>query len=94
MKPKSGGNGSGKIDIGIQDMGGWVQVRLSRNYDLPEDIHVGLSAALAQWFRQNPHKRLRFAVPIQRDGNTIALHAWYDVVLLPDASGAKLEGQA
>jgi hypothetical protein len=93
MKQKPGGNGSGKIDIGIQDMGGWVQVRLSRNYDLPDDIHIGLSAALTHWCRANPQHRVRFVVPIQRDGNTIALHAWYDTVLFPDTSGARLEGQ-
>jgi hypothetical protein len=92
MKPKPGGNGSGKIGIGVQDMGGWVQVALSRSHDLPDDSHVILSAAVARWFREHPEQRLRFAVPIQRDGNTFALHAWYDVVLFPDTSGRKLEG--
>jgi hypothetical protein len=91
MKSKSGGNGSGKAGIGVQDMGGWVQVLLSRDYDLPEDIHVLMSTALAQWFRGKPHLRLRFAMPIQRDGNTVAIHGWYDAVLFPDLSGTELE---
>ena len=30
-------------------------------------------AALADWFRQHPHLRMRCVVPIQSDGNTIEL---------------------
>ena len=72
------GNGSGQIEIGVVDCGGWVQVRLSRHYDLPDDTHVAMSACLVRWFTERAQLRLRFVVPIQRDGTTIELHAWYD----------------
>ena len=67
-------NGSGKIDIGLVHKGGWVRVRLSRQYDLPEDIHAVMSSCLAKWFKDRPHLRLRFVVPIQRDGTTVEMH--------------------
>ena len=35
---------------------------------------------------QAPHLRIRFVVPITRDGDTAELHAWYDQVLFPDTS--------
>jgi hypothetical protein len=72
------GNGSGKIEIGVVDRGSWVQVRLSRHDDLRDDIHAAMSDSLAQWFTGRPQLRLRFVVPIQRDGTTVELHAWYD----------------
>ncbi len=45
-----------------------------------------LSHSLTKWMRERPHLRLRFAVPINRDGDTVELHAWYDQVLFPDLS--------
>lgn len=36
--------------------------------------------------RKRPHLRVRFVVPITRDGDTAELHAWYDQVLFPDTS--------
>jgi hypothetical protein len=45
-----------------------------------------LSHALTDWMRRNPHLRVRFAVPVSRDGDTAELHAWYDQVLFNDAS--------
>jgi hypothetical protein len=29
---------------------------------------------------------MRFAVPINREGNMVELHAWYDAVQFPDVS--------
>ena len=82
MKPKSGGNGSGKLDVGCHDMGGWIRVLAAG--ETPADLPVYLSHLLAQWFRERPHLRLRFVVPISRDGDTVELHAWYDAHVFPD----------
>src|SRR5262245_58224361 len=76
------GNGSGKFEIGAHDMGGWVRVIAGKG-TLPEAIGACLSQHLAYWFRDRPQLRLRFVVPINRDGTTIELHGWYDVHLLP-----------
>jgi hypothetical protein len=45
-----------------------------------------LSHALTERRRMRPQLRLRFAIPISRDGDTVELHAWYDQVQFPDAS--------
>jgi hypothetical protein len=92
MKPKpGGGNGSGKFVISQHDMGGWVRVCASKA-NLPDDLPVYLSQTLSEWFRQRPHLHLRFVVPIQRDGDTVKLHAWYDVHLFPAVKGPRPEG--
>lgn len=54
---------------------------------VPDDLAVYLSQALSEWFRQRPQLHLRCVVPIQRDGNTVELHAWYDAHLFPALQG-------
>lgn len=92
MKPRPHGNGSGKFEIGQHDMGGWVRICAGRQ-NLPEDLPVYLSQALSDWFRQRPHLHMRCVVPIQRDGNTVELHAWYDAHLFPAIQGPQPEGK-
>jgi hypothetical protein len=36
--------------------------------------------------RDHQHLRIRFVVPISRDGDTVELHAWYEQVLFSDRS--------
>ena len=93
MKSKPGsGNGSGKFEIGTQDMGGWVRVCIGKQ-SVPEDLPVYLSQTLSNWFRERPQLHLRCVVPIQRDGYTVELHAWYDAHLFPPLQGPKPAGQ-
>lgn len=87
MKQTAGENGSGRFEVHHEDMGGWVRVFTDHHANLPGDLPVFLSSALMDWFRQRPHLRLRCVVPVQHDGNTIELHAWYDVHLLPPLAG-------
>lgn len=94
MKPKpGGGNGSGKFNLHQDDMGGWVRVFADKVASVPDDLPVFLSQALSEWFRQRPQLRMRCVVPVQRDGNTVELHAWYDAHLFPAFQGPKPEGQ-
>jgi hypothetical protein len=86
------GNGSGKFEIGQHDMGGWVRIVAGRQ-NLPDDLPVYLSQALSDWFRQRPHLRMRCVVPVQKDGNTVELHAWYEAHVFPAAQGPRPEGQ-
>jgi hypothetical protein len=37
-----------------------------------------LSHTLTGWMRDQPRLRVRFAVHVVRDGDTVELHAWYD----------------
>jgi len=66
-------------------MGGWVRVFLGRGEPTGE-VAKFLSHGLTDWMRKRPHLRVRFVVPITRDGDTAELHAWYDQVLFPDTS--------
>jgi hypothetical protein len=91
MKPKPHGNGSGKINIHQQDLGGWVRVFPDQSALLAEDLHVYLSHALTEWFRQRPQLRMRCVTGLVRDGNTVELHAWYDLQVFPDLSQQKPE---
>jgi hypothetical protein len=83
MKPRPRGNGSGRFSVVQSDMGGWVRVYADPAAEPPDDLPVYLSHTLAEWFRQRPHLRLRCVVPVCKDGNTVELHAWFDVHVLP-----------
>jgi hypothetical protein len=93
MKHQSQGNGSGKFEIGYHDMGGWVRICAGKQ-NLPEDLPVYLSKVLTEFFRKQPQLLLRCVVPIQRDGDTVELHAWYDShVFPPPPAASPPEGQ-
>lgn len=82
-----GGNGSGKVVIDQTDMGGWVRVFPTAGAD-SVDLPVYLSNTLAEWSRRHPHLRVRFVVPISKEGRTVELHAWYDVHVLPPSDAS------
>jgi hypothetical protein len=71
--------------IVTEEMGGWVRVFLGSGEPTGE-VAVFLSDTLQSWFRQRPHLRLRFVVPITSNGDTSELHAWFDQVMFPDVS--------
>jgi hypothetical protein len=77
------GNGSGKFNVVWTDMGGWLRV-FAGSQDLPENLPEFLSHALTDWCRTHPQMRLRCVVPIQKNGNTVELHAWYDAHVFPE----------
>jgi hypothetical protein len=74
-----------RIGINQLDMGGWVRVYLGQG-DPGIDVAPYLSHALNGWFRERPHLRLRFVLPVTRQGNTVELHAWYEQVWFSDQS--------
>jgi hypothetical protein len=82
------GNGSGKFNVVIDDQGGWIRVFVPDLGSPPHDadLPLYLAHAMTAWFRTNPHLRLRFAMPVTRDGETVELLAWYDQHLFPDTS--------
>jgi hypothetical protein len=82
-QPKPNGNGASKIEIHVEDLGGWVRVHPSRYHNLPEQLALFLSDSLTKWFRERPHCRLRTVVPVSRDGTTVELHAWFDIHVFP-----------
>ena len=74
-----------RFEIVQEDMGGWVRVFLGRGEPTGE-LGRFLSHGLTAWMWERPHLRVRFAVPINRDGDTVELDAWYDEVVFPDIS--------
>ena len=44
----------------------------------PEDLPLHLSKAVAAWQKQNPMLKVRATLPIVRNGNTVAVHVWFD----------------
>jgi hypothetical protein len=85
--PHGSGNGSGEIAVHQQDMGGWVRVFTDLSSTIHPDLHIWLSHALTAWFRARPQLRMRNVVSVTRSGDTVEMHAWYDLHVFPDLSG-------
>jgi hypothetical protein len=83
------GNGSSKVIIHTQDMGGWLRLHTDRPSEEADNLPVFLSHSLTAWLRQHPQFTLRCMIPVTRDGHTVELHAWYDLHVFPDLSGQK-----
>jgi hypothetical protein len=66
-----------EVKVHHRDMGGWVRFYTDEKpADVP-DLHNYLSYALTNWFRERPQLGLCCVLPVNRDGNTVELHAWY-----------------
>ncbi len=87
MSQRASGNGSGKVNVHTQDMGGWVRVFTDEPALAPADLPVLLSLTLTEWFRKRPQLRPYQIVPIMQGGDTVELHAWYELHVFPDISG-------
>jgi len=83
MAKQMSGNGSSKVHIHQEDMGGWLRVYTDTAASEPAHLGFYLSHALADWFRKRPHLHVQAIVPICRDGNTVELHAWFGAHAFP-----------
>lgn len=66
-----------RFKISIDHMGGWVRVFFSSGEPTGE-VAGYLSKSLSEWMRGHPELRVNFIVPINCNGDTVELHAWYD----------------
>jgi hypothetical protein len=66
-------------------MGGWLRVWVDEGEPSP-NLPLYLSHALSNWLRNNPHLRCWAVVPVQFNGDTVELHAWYERTIFPDVS--------
>lgn len=80
------GNGSTKFNVTCVDMGGWVRVAADGTPANPKDLAAYLSHVLAQWLRQNPHLRLISVAAVDRNGETVEMHGWFEQHRFPDKS--------
>jgi hypothetical protein len=86
MRIPKPGNGSGKFDVGVHDMGGWVRVIAGGTAPQDGNLPFYLAHRLSHWLRENAHLRLLCVVPISKDGDTVELHAWYEQHVFRDIS--------
>jgi hypothetical protein len=84
---KPGGNGDAKLEVHVEDKGGWIRVFPARLHDLPDELPGVLSMVLTEWFRARPHYRMRTVCPITKEGMTVELHAWFDLHVMPTPPG-------
>ncbi len=84
--PQGGGNGSTRFTVGVHDMGGWVRVQADGSPVEADELVAYLSHRLTNWFRENPKYRLLCVVPVNKEGTTVELHAWYEQHQFPDKS--------
>jgi hypothetical protein len=86
-------NGSGNVTIDVTDHGGWITIypsSVAAADDFAGDLALVLAKSLNRWFEQHPHLRVRFALPVTRNGRTFQIFAWYDEQAVP-AETASLE---
>lgn len=94
MKQRPVGNGTGKVNIQLADLGGWVRVfpeseRMAD--DFPGDLALVLGKSLNSWLQENPRVRVQFAFPITRNGRTYELYAWYQKAPAAEAPASSIE---
>lgn len=65
------------FEIVIEDHMGFVRVLMGHGEPTGELVQF-LSATLAQWIVQHPEVRVLAVIPINRDGDTVELHAWFE----------------
>jgi hypothetical protein len=57
---------------------GWVCFLASDPPPAPDQLPLYLSKTVSAWQKQNPMLTVRTTLPIVADGNTIAVHAWFE----------------
>ena len=57
---------------------GWVCFMAAEQPSNPDEVPLYLSKAVAAWQKQNPMLTVRATLPIVANGNTIAVHVWFD----------------
>src|SRR5262245_39812619 len=81
MRFRQEGNGHGKVIIQVTDKGpGYVIICPEKIDVIAEGTPVFISRTVESWLADRPGARVRCALPIVQDGQTIAVHLWFDEV--------------
>lgn len=79
MHSRSKGNGNTKVYIdAIEKKPGYLIICPQTIAAVADQLPVYLSQTLEKWFVEHPSCRVRASVGIVMDGQTVALHVWYD----------------
>ena len=65
------------FEINVEDHNGFLRISMGRGEPAGE-LAQFLSATLANWMKANPGQRIVAVCPINRDGDTVELHAWFE----------------
>jgi hypothetical protein len=81
MAKRLEGNGHSRVNIVIHEKGeGYIIIAPDRVDKLAEHTPIFISRTLETWQKANPACRVRCAVPIVNEAQTVALHVWFDRV--------------
>jgi len=83
------GNGNSKTTIDFVERPNYVLICPHDLTALPANIAVIINNAFLDWMQKHAGIRIREILPLIQDGQTIALHVWYDG---PDVQGPR-EGE-
>jgi hypothetical protein len=72
-----------EVSIHFEERSGWVRIYTDAEFRGHPMLPVYLSGTLTQWFRDRPHLRMRCVAPINKGGDTVELHAWFDLQVFP-----------
>jgi hypothetical protein len=72
------GNGASKTVIEFREELGHALICPADTANHPSDIALIINRAFNDWLLKHPTIRVRAALPITRDGQTVALHVWFD----------------
>jgi len=68
-----------KIVIDRSDMReGWVCFMAAEQPSKPDEVPLYLSQTVAAWLKQTPSLTVRATLPIVQNGNTPAVHVWFE----------------
>jgi len=56
----------------------WAVFVASGTPPKPETLPLALSKAVSAWQKQTPTLTVRATLPIVRNGNTVAVHVWFE----------------
>lgn len=72
-------NSNTRVTIDRVDIGeGYVCFQAGQNPPQPDELPFYLHRTLHDWLRRNLEFRVRAALPIVANGQTVALHVWFD----------------
>ncbi len=87
MKSDSDGNGTGTVKVdAVRIASDCVLFHAGDPPPTPNNLPLLLATALRDWLAANSACRVRDTLGIVVDGNTVALHVWFDERPAPEAT--------
>lgn len=79
------------VSIHYEERNGLVRIFTDLEFRAHPQLPLYLSQTLSHWFHEHPQFCLRDVVPINRGGDMVELHAWYDLRVFPAPSNGQTE---